>query len=160
MNYYQILEVSTTASLAEIKASYRRLAKRYHPDINPTGAEHFKLINTAYDALSKPRPSSYSTKPPPRPPQPVKPTKPFRRNGEELFHRTSEVLKSNRYVFELPIVKTTQDTIVLCMIGTTEVVIRLQEGIILPITLDVTNMNPPIRVQFVYSNPFVNNPFE
>ena len=34
-NYYEILEISTTATQDEIKKAFRKLAKKYHPDINP-----------------------------------------------------------------------------------------------------------------------------
>lgn len=51
---YETLEVSSTASSDEIKKSYRRLARKYHPDINKeAGAEEkFKEINAAYEILS------------------------------------------------------------------------------------------------------------
>ena len=51
---YETLEVSQNASADEIKKSYRRLARKYHPDINKEeGAEEkFKEINAAYEILS------------------------------------------------------------------------------------------------------------
>ncbi len=53
-NYYQILGLSEMATLSEIKSVYKKLAKAYHPDINPSPAaeEKFKLISTAYTVLS------------------------------------------------------------------------------------------------------------
>ncbi|OQR85035.1 hypothetical protein ACHHYP_12433 [Achlya hypogyna] len=54
-NLYELLEVDKTASEAEIKASYRKLALKYHPDRNhgtPGAEEHFKKITTAYAVLS------------------------------------------------------------------------------------------------------------
>lgn len=50
---YGILGVSRQATEAEIKAAYRRLAKRYHPDVNPspTAAEDFDRITRAYRIL-------------------------------------------------------------------------------------------------------------
>ncbi|RHY99196.1 hypothetical protein DYB37_010348 [Aphanomyces astaci] len=54
---YVLLEVERTASEAEIKASYRKLALKFHPDRNrgvPGAAEHFKKLATAYAVLSDP----------------------------------------------------------------------------------------------------------
>lgn len=51
---YETLGVSSTASADEIKKAYRRLARKYHPDINkdPGAEEKFKEINAAYEILS------------------------------------------------------------------------------------------------------------
>jgi len=57
LNLYKALEVSKEASQDEIRRSYRRLARKYHPDANPgdKGAEdRFKEIQHAYEVLSKP----------------------------------------------------------------------------------------------------------
>jgi molecular chaperone DnaJ len=53
-DYYEVLGVSRTASEAELKAAFRKLAMKYHPDRNPSDkdCEHrFKEINEAYDVL-------------------------------------------------------------------------------------------------------------
>jgi len=53
-NYYEILQVETDAAFFQIKAAYRKLARRYHPDVNKTreAVEIFKEITTAYETLS------------------------------------------------------------------------------------------------------------
>ena len=51
-DYYTILEVSPTATLAEIKRAYRRLVRQYHPDLNKEALDiHIKRLNEAYDIL-------------------------------------------------------------------------------------------------------------
>jgi curved DNA-binding protein len=55
-DYYDALGVKADASDAEIKSAYRKLARKYHPDVSKeTGAEEkFKAINEAYEALKDP----------------------------------------------------------------------------------------------------------
>lgn len=53
-DYYKILGIKKTADDKEIKKAYRRLARKYHPDVNPgdkTAEEKFKGIQEAYDVL-------------------------------------------------------------------------------------------------------------
>ncbi|HZS79227.1 MAG TPA: DnaJ domain-containing protein [Ktedonobacteraceae bacterium] len=54
-DYYQILEVSPTATEAEIKRSYRRLVRLHHPDLNKQARDiHIKRLNEAYAVLRDP----------------------------------------------------------------------------------------------------------
>ena len=55
IDYYKILEVGKNATEAEIKKAYRKLARKYHPDLNPNDKEaekKFKEINEANEVLS------------------------------------------------------------------------------------------------------------
>ncbi len=55
-DYYEILGIGRDADKEEIKRAYRRLARKYHPDVNkePGAEERFKEINRAYEVLSEP----------------------------------------------------------------------------------------------------------
>lgn len=56
-DYYKILNISKTATNDDIKKSYRNLARKYHPDLNPNNKvaeEKFKEVSEAYEVLSSP----------------------------------------------------------------------------------------------------------
>lgn len=57
---YETLEVKENATADEIKKAYRKLARKYHPDVNkdPSAEEKFKEINAAYEVLSDPEKKS------------------------------------------------------------------------------------------------------
>jgi uncharacterized RDD family membrane protein YckC len=72
IDYYLVLGVDERADDAEIREAYRRLARKYHPDVNPDdvrAAMRFKLISDAYRVLSNPtRRAAYAA---PLPAEPV-----------------------------------------------------------------------------------------
>src|SRR5438552_4775869 len=56
-DYYKTLGVERNATEAAIKSAFRKLARKYHPDVNPNkkdAEKHFKEINEAYQVLSDP----------------------------------------------------------------------------------------------------------
>ena len=57
IDYYKVLGVDKTASQDDIKKAFRKLARKYHPDLNPndpTAKEKFQAINEANEVLSDP----------------------------------------------------------------------------------------------------------
>src|SRR6202041_65957 len=57
-DYYDTLSVPRTASEDDIRKAYRKLARKYHPDLNPgdkSAEDRFKNVQEAYDILSEPK---------------------------------------------------------------------------------------------------------
>ncbi|MGD0899849.1 MAG: DnaJ domain-containing protein, partial [Thermoguttaceae bacterium] len=57
-DYYKTLDVSRSASQAEIQKAYRDLARKYHPDMNPedpSATKKFQQIQAAFDVLNDPK---------------------------------------------------------------------------------------------------------
>lgn len=57
INYYKVLGITKKASQEDIKKAYRKLARKYHPDLNPNDADaekKFKQINEAHEVLNNP----------------------------------------------------------------------------------------------------------
>ena len=57
IDYYKVLGIAKTASTKEVKAAYRKLARKYHPDLNPNdkaAEQKFKEVNEANEVLSDP----------------------------------------------------------------------------------------------------------
>ncbi len=111
-DYYRILEVASTATAADIKKSYRRLAQLYHPDRN--SSEHaealFKEINAAYEVLGDPvKRWEYDNRLTATPTSPVHPDPAIRRRPagyrpqpkgpSETYLAMQAVLPYVRYVF-------------------------------------------------------------
>ena len=57
LDYYKILGIDKTATLKDVKSAYRKLARKYHPDLHPNDKDakkNFQLINEAHEVLSDP----------------------------------------------------------------------------------------------------------
>lgn len=58
--YYKILGLPNTATPEEIKKQYNKLVKKYHPDVNPSGADMFEKVQNAYNVLKTKPPTQKS----------------------------------------------------------------------------------------------------
>jgi tetratricopeptide (TPR) repeat protein len=105
---YELLELDRNASLDEIKATYRKLARKFHPDLNPgdiQAHQHFIDLNQAYQLLLKqihPQspPNSATTAPIPQTDVVVTPS--ARKNEDELkwqlYYELQSLLKKRQFL--------------------------------------------------------------
>ncbi len=128
---YRILGLPRNASLEDVKAAYRRLARKYHPDVNrqdPNTTEKFHRIQEAYRVLKDaaagisppPPPPRSSAPPPPKPSPPRSPdpgvqrrdvrahTDPIANDPEtklrlDMVRRVQELLKQKKYLVAIAI---------------------------------------------------------
>jgi hypothetical protein len=137
----KVLGCDNTATLDEIKKKYRKLSKKYHPDLNKSvDPMLFIRLNTSYEYLvahHKPQPKSK------RPPMTAKNAPPFSPLDDtmkevERFYRVYD----GKYpmIITLPLSVLEKETIIFCMIDYTEYHIRLPKGTELPITVDIHNV--------------------
>ena len=64
-DYYEILGVKKSASADDIRKAFRKLARKYHPDVNPgdkSAEEKFKTLSEANEVLSDPRSARFTTR--------------------------------------------------------------------------------------------------
>lgn len=110
MTYYDLLQVSSDASIEIIKASYKAMAKKYHPDICGDNGEMMMKINEAYAVLSNPeRRRQYdemikkpeSVRPPPNVHEHSKSEEKNKKNNNEDFDSQNIVIKIIVSVFYL-----------------------------------------------------------
>lgn len=118
-DYYKILSVPPTASRGEIRAAFRRLAQRHHPDVNPPGEddiaanEFMRRLNEAYEVLNDPRRRAtydrqrWALASPPQPKAP-QPSTPSWSPTDDAHHRAQtgggrwRESRSRRVVYEQP----------------------------------------------------------
>ncbi len=107
---YRLLELNSQASLAEVKSAYRRLARQYHPDVNPgdrRAQDKFIQVTEAYKHLvvlvakqtppTSAQPSSTTTRITRKPPEPA-PVSAFDKNLKQTaYKQLQELLKYQRF---------------------------------------------------------------
>ncbi len=127
---YRVLGLPRNASVDDIKSAYRRLARKYHPDMNqhdPQSVEKFRQVQEAYRILKQVadnprtvpqeqevvRPAYHAPqvkvtvqdKPKPPPPQTGKTVDPDQKLKYDLLKRVQELIRQKRYVATIPIVE-------------------------------------------------------
>lgn len=164
----EILNISITATKDEVKAAYRKLCLKIHPDINkaPDATIRFRELNKAYEFLMSapdPKPESKKDKPwgvysdqkyPSNEPKPQEhfketPNKPkpvhnpftgdhYYRIVEKNFNGTLSITIPERVIYK--------DTLIHCMYGMEEFNINLKKGTQLPLHINITNLRNPIKL--------------
>lgn len=127
------LECDDTATIEDIKKSYRKLSKKYHPDLNKSiDPKLFIALTVSYEFLLKNHTPQKKKKQPPNV------------YHNERFYRVFD----GKYpmVIELPISSTEKDTTIFYMIEGTEYRIHLDKGMPFPVTLDITRGNSTFRI--------------
>lgn len=128
---YRILGIPRNATLDDIKVAYRRLARKYHPDVNqddPAATEKFRLVQEAYKMLKDgdkgdlpkaiPSQNSAIDQPKPSPAPKVKievkqvshPVDPINSNPEvklklDMLRRVQDLLKQRKYIVAIAVVE-------------------------------------------------------
>lgn len=139
MNYEQrlkLLEITKESSIDDLKSSYRRLAKKYHPDLNKNlDGKLFNLLTESYDWLIENHKPVLHT--------PVLPKKSL--NGYQKFYRIIPD-RCREFYIKLPIDNIDKPTVIICMIDLQEFRVFLEEKTTLPISLEIFNLHHPLRL--------------
>lgn len=124
-----ILECSAHASQDDIKTAYRKLSKKYHPDLNPGNSSHdmFVRVKSAFDFLNSNN-KGYS--------------KPVDKSAPKYYR----ILTDLGGHISLPLKTIEQETIIYCMYKDSEFRITLPKGMILPTQINIKNV---FRVPFM-----------
>lgn len=97
-NFYDVLQISRTADVSEIKKAYRKLALKYHPDKNkdsPTASDKFKDVQHAYETLSDPiRKRTYDASIAPKFTPPKQPSMYQRQSWQKPYYPNSAYMSS------------------------------------------------------------------
>lgn len=150
---YVILGIAASASQSEVKAAYRRLAKRHHPDVNkgPNAQAKFQSISSAYELLkdAKPRPQTASQ--PQSTPTASKPSKPRSTSKGYDYIKANKIYEildgnagSKTILLYEPFIP--PNTVLVLWWRDSEYRVYFEEKKILPLSI---NVNPPgIMIRF------------
>ena len=135
--HYSNLNVDQYSSFDDIKASYRNLVKKYHPDLNKSGEENFKKINNSYHWLLKNHKQNLAV--------PFKPRNLDDRKFEKLYRvisvskgSASITLPKYNYEYDIKFYILTEDGF--------EFTLTLDKNITLPRVFEITNLPFPLTL--------------